>query len=232
MSRLQVIYELESMLGQTQEIHHSIKKRVSDKISKSRLLDIEELIGYVNSIDLEQAIISNLDSDELNLVTGSKYISSLPIINPDIIRGDLPFGLKYNGTAKERIIVGCRPLDIYPTNNKNGTIMITDKHDYIISIGTIEDILNRLTEKKESEIVNPMEKFDSIYLSSNEHPGLEGTHICNTRVVHPKKPVYVQPVREFETSEYNVLVGYSSLANNGKNNTNPLRIMKIDQKIV
>jgi hypothetical protein len=231
MSGYQVIYGLESLLGD--KSHYDPRTQASkdnDRIS-TRLSRIEALMRSLEAAGLEQAVVTNLTSEQIRHNVGSDYISGIPVVDSTSRNPEIPFGIRYEGKNKKRIIIGCRPIDLYPMNENGDPIMITDVHNYISSIITLTEIMEKLTKSFDDGSIGPPARFDQIYAESKKEQDLEGVPICNTRLVHPKKPVFALPVKEFLTKEHEVLIGYASLGKNGKSNGAKLRIIKITKPL-
>ncbi len=229
MSGTEIIYGLESIIEKRRTTLPHIPGDKGHSLSR-RIEHIEEFIRTVQELGIYQKLFTHHSPEEIKRITGSTDLSSLPHQDLAQKHPDLPFGISYNGKATQRIIVGSDPIELYPACDKSVSIMIADKHKYISSITTLSELIRMLIGPPDNDM-SPAERFDSFYNESDLHEGLEGKNICATRVVHPRKPVYIGPVREFTMPKYNVLIGYSGIPKNGKTNGKRVRIMTIDQRI-
>jgi hypothetical protein len=227
MSRNQIIYGLESILGKQNHSNTVLNHRITHNETKDSVKGLIKIMNLVEEKGWTQYIASHSSQSEIEEKTNSEYIASLPQIDMKKRSNDIPFGICYGNHCDMRIIIASPAITFYPTDNKGKTIMITDKLPYLSTLQKVEDMLLALIKKNEDGTSEPLSRFDELYQSGIEVSGSEGKIVCPTRIASPYRPVFTGEVRITENEDYEVQMGYSVFGNNGKNIKNSLRVIKL-----
>jgi hypothetical protein len=228
MSKLQVIYGLESLFEKENPYAPVKVRKAIHSDTERNIKELESLIGILAAHrDIRQSLITRMTPDDIMEKTNSEQIAAMPSYDPCLKAKDYPFGVDYGNGSAGKIIVTSTPVEYCPTGNNGPAMMITDRFQYISDMSLVRNLLLRLTEPGE-EGMNPFVKFDEYYGTGMEKEDTAKQVITSrTRIVSPDVPRYVQNTMIFSMNGHEFELGYCGLGKNGKKKEESIRIVKL-----